>query len=363
MKKIILGISLLLAASIVLAQGNEAKISFKATTHNYGNIKEDDGIAYHEFEFTNSGTSPLIIQRITSSCGCATPEWPKEPIAPNGNGKIKVGYNPRNVNGQFSKTISVYSNANPNVVVLQISGRVEPHVKTLDEIYKISLGDLYFERNHAALGRMFIGKMATDTLKFINKGAEPVKASVKVDNMKYLSVNITPQIVKPNEFGKIIISYDPKKREDWGFVVDRFVLYVNDTPLNNTPITVTGSIEEDFSSASPEELEKAPEVGFNTTVYNFESKIEGEPVEFEFIIRNNGKSDLIIRKVKASCGCTTVEPSKKILKPGESSTILAKFKTNGYSGQQSKSITVITNDPKKSTSILRLSGNILKKQQ
>ncbi|MGE0078540.1 MAG: DUF1573 domain-containing protein [Bacteroidales bacterium] len=362
MKKFTLSTLLFFAICIAQAQSN-AKITFPTVKYNYGTIKEDDGVAYHEFEFNNTGTTPLIIQRVSSSCGCTTPEWPKEPIAPNKSGKIKVGYNPKQVNGPFSKTISVYSNAEPNVIVLQISGMVEPHVKTVEEIYRISIGDLRFERNHFALGRLFLNKVVTDTLKFINKGTAPVKVTTNVDQMKFLLVNITPKEVKPDEFGTIVLTYDPKKREDWGFVVDRFVLNVNDQPFANTPITITGSIEDDYSNMTPEQLESAPQVNFNTTVYNFESKVEGEPVEFEFIVRNTGKSDLIIRKVKASCGCTTVEPAKKVLKAGESTTILARFRTNGYSGQQSKSITVITNDPKKSTTVLRLSGNILKKPQ
>lgn len=363
MKRIILSAMLLFAVSVVSAQQDGAKIAFKNTQYNYGSIKEDDGIAYYEFEFSNNGTSPLIIQRVSSSCGCTTPEWPKEPIAPNKSGKIKVGYNPKSVNGPFAKTISVYTNGEPNVVVLQIKGDVTPHVKTVDEIYKISVGDLRFERNHFALGRMFINKPVSDTLVFINKGSDPVKVSTNVNNLKYLSIKIVPETVKPNEFGKIILSYDPKLKDDWGFVVDRFVLLLNDQPQNNTPVTITGSIEEDYSGISQKELENAPQVEYNTTLYDFGSKNEGEPVEFEFVVKNSGKSDLIIRKVKASCGCTTAEPTKKVLKPEESSTIKAMFRTNGYSGQQSKSITVITNDPKKSTSVLRISGNVVKKQQ
>ncbi|MGD9977198.1 MAG: DUF1573 domain-containing protein [Bacteroidales bacterium] len=362
MRRIILSTALLFFALVLFAQ-NEAKISFKTDKYNYGTIKEDDGEAFHEFEFTNAGSSPLIIQRVSSSCGCTTPEWSKEPIAPGKGGKIKVGYNPKGRPGPFSKTISVYSNSAQNVVVLQISGEVAGHVKTLDEIYRIPVGDLYFERNHFALGRLFLNSSVSDTLKFINRGNSPAKVTAITKGMDYLTVKIEPQTVKPNDFGKIVLNYDPKSRNDWGFVVDRFVLAVNDQPINNTPVTITGSIEEDYSGLTAEQLENAPVADFNTTVYNFESKNEGEPVEFDFVIRNNGKSDLIIRKVKASCGCTTVEPSKKVLKPGESSPINATFRTNGYSGQQSKSITVITNDPKKPTVVLRLSGNIIKKQQ
>ncbi len=362
MKNAIITTAITLCAFVVLGQQTSAVMNFKETKHNYGKINEDDGIAYHEFEFINTGNTPLIIQRVSSTCGCTTPQWTKEPVAPSKSGKIRVGYNPKGVKGAFQKSISVYSNATPNVVVLQINGEVNPHVKTLDEIYRIPIGDLFFERNHSALGRLFINKVVTDTLTFINKGATPANVKVNVAAYKHLNVKIAPQTVKPNEFGKIIISYDPKLRNDWGFVADRISLDINGTIQSRTPITITASIEEDFSSLSPKDYENAPQVEFNTTLHNFGTVTEGEPAVFEFVISNKGKSDLIIRKVKASCGCTTVEPSKKVLKPGESSTLKASFRTNGYSGQQSKSITVITNDPKRATSILRLSGTITKKQ-
>lgn len=361
MKKVLLTTCLLAFAAFSIAQQNGATITFKEYNFNYGTINEDDGIASHEFDFTNTGTSPLIIQRVATSCGCTTPDWSKEPIAPGKNGKIIVAYNPKSRPGPFSKTITVYSNSSQNAIVLQISGEVKPHVKTIDEAYQIPIGDIRFEKNHLPFGRMFINKTYTDTLKFLNVSENPVKVTPNIQNMDFMSVSIVPQTVKPKEIGNVIITYNPEKRNDWGFVVDRFFISINNQPFNYSPIAVSGSIEEDYASYTQKQLEDAPIVDFNTTTYNFGSKNEGDPVEYEFIIKNTGKSDLIIRKVKASCGCTTVEPKQKVLRPGDSSTIKAMFRTNGYSGQQNKSITVITNDPKNSTTILRLSGSVVKK--
>lgn len=352
----------MLLIGIVDAQSQVARIYFKDSNHDYGVIKEDDGVAYYEFQFSNTGSTPLIIQRVETSCGCTTPDWPKEPIAPGKNGRIKVGYNPSGRPGAFSKTITVYSNAETPTVILQIKGEVIPHVKTPDEIFNISIGGkLYFEKTHIPFSRLFPGKIYTDTLKFMNKSSEVVKVAANAGGLNFLTVRVEPQSIKPKQVGNIIVTYDPQKRNDWGFVMDRFMLSINDSLITNTPISVTGSIEEDYSALSASELEKAPRVEFNTTSYDFGEKAEGEPVEYNFTIKNTGKSDLLIRKVKASCGCTTVQPSKNILKPGESTEIKALFRTNGYSGRQSKSITVITNDPKSSTTVLRLSGNVVKK--
>ncbi|HPD95092.1 MAG: DUF1573 domain-containing protein [Bacteroidales bacterium] len=351
----------ILGSGIAMAQDGKSGITFKSTLYDYGTLKEDDGVAYHDFTFTNTGNSPLIIQRVTSSCGCTTPDWPKEPIAPGKTSEIKVGYNPHGRPGPFTKTITVFSNSETPSLVLQIKGNVAPHVKTIDEIYRIPVGDnLRFEKNHIPFRRMFLGSTYTDTLKFMNSSTETVKVAVNASGMDFLKINVVPESVKPKEFGNIIVTYIPDKRNDWGFLVDRFVLVVNGQPINNAPLSVSGSIEEDFSKLTQKELDSAPKISVDNAVYDFGDHPDNENVNHNFVIKNEGKSDLIIRKIKASCGCTTVTPDKEILKPGETTNIQASFRTSGYSGRQSKIITIITNDPKNSTLILRLTGNVVK---
>ena len=101
------------------------KIEFKEETINYGEVEKgkDDGIRI--FEFTNTGDAPLIITNAKSSCGCTVPEWPKEPIAPNSKGQIKVQYNMNP--GPISKTITIESNATnkpSGMIPLRIKGMV-----------------------------------------------------------------------------------------------------------------------------------------------------------------------------------------------------------------------------------------------
>lgn len=359
MKKIFVSLLAFGLMTSVNAQNAAPKISFKTSTYDYGKIKEESGVAYYSFEFTNTGNAPLIIQRVATSCGCTTPEWPKEPIAPGKGGSIKVGYNPAGRPGPFAKTATVYSNAETPTVILQIKGEVIPRVKTVDEIYVTPMGDeLKFDKIHFALGRIFLGKTYTDTLKFINKSASPVTVKANTQGLNFLQVTVVPEVVKPNQFGAVVLTYNPDKREEWGFVVDRFTLSVNDKALNSSPLTITASIEEDFSKLTQKDLENAPRAEFNTLQYDFGTVKSGDPVQYAFVVKNSGESDLIIRKIKASCGCTTATPSKSVLKPGESTEISASFRTAGYSGRQGKTITVITNDPKNPTIILRLTGNV-----
>ncbi|MBR7068732.1 MAG: DUF1573 domain-containing protein [Bacteroidales bacterium] len=339
-------------------------IDFKNTKHDYGKINEDDGVAYHQFEFKNNGDAPLIIKKVESSCGCTTPEWPKNPVAPGQTGTIKVGFNPTGRPNKFSKSITVHSNAKTPTVVLQIAGFVNPHVKTVDEIYRQQIGDLRFKQTHLSLGKATLGTLRTDTLKFLNKGMMEARVEVNfAKNQQFINFKVQPEAVKPNEFGLIIVEYDPDKRNDWGFVHDRFWLTINGTRAQNQ-ISISANIEEDFSKLTPAQQSNAPVAEFKSTTYDFGNEhAEGKLVEHEFQLTNKGKSDLIIRKLKPSCGCTTVNPDKMVLKPGERTQIKAQLRTNGYSGRQSKSITVITNDPKQPSITLRITGSVVKNNE
>jgi hypothetical protein len=101
-----------------------AGIQFETTDHNFGTIPEK-GDGSFTFVFKNTGKEPLILKNVRSSCGCTVPEWPKEPIKRGNKGTIKVSYNTR-ITGSFSKSITVYSNAEGDPVVLHIQGKVEP---------------------------------------------------------------------------------------------------------------------------------------------------------------------------------------------------------------------------------------------
>lgn len=79
-------------------------------THDFGTLKEGP-VAEYTFVFKNVGKEPLIIQNASASCGCTTPEWPKEPILPNKKGKIVVRYNTQGRVGPFNKTVFITSNA------------------------------------------------------------------------------------------------------------------------------------------------------------------------------------------------------------------------------------------------------------
>lgn len=123
MKKIAVFLFIGLLAWGVSAQQNVAKIEFKTETVDYGEIERgSDGVRV--FEFTNTGTAPLIISKVSSSCGCTIPKKPEEPILPGETGEIQVKYD-TNRPGPIRKAITVISNADTPTKILKIKGNVK----------------------------------------------------------------------------------------------------------------------------------------------------------------------------------------------------------------------------------------------
>jgi hypothetical protein len=112
-------------ASTPAAPASNSEISFDTESHDFGVI-EYAGNGTYEFKFKNTGKEPLIISDAKGSCGCTVPTYPKNvPIKPGQTEVIKVTYDTKRA-GNFTKTVTVTSNAKTPTKVLTIKGKVEP---------------------------------------------------------------------------------------------------------------------------------------------------------------------------------------------------------------------------------------------
>ena len=83
-------------------------LQFKEVEYDFGAVPQGKPV-YHVFELKNTGSKAITLNDVHASCGCTTPEWSKDPIAPGATAKIKVGFNAAS-EGAFEKFISVQYN-------------------------------------------------------------------------------------------------------------------------------------------------------------------------------------------------------------------------------------------------------------
>ena len=89
---------------------NGHKISFVEEKFEFGDIVQGT-VVEHVFEFTNTGTAPLILQDVRTTCGCTVPVWPREPIPAGEKSKLTVKFNSTGKVGVQNKVITILSNA------------------------------------------------------------------------------------------------------------------------------------------------------------------------------------------------------------------------------------------------------------
>ncbi len=134
MKTALITAILLLPFGFSMAQGLEleeepkqqtgvAVMTFDSPSHDFGDITAGTKVS-HTFKFTNTGTAPLVISRVQTTCGCTVPTWPSQPIPPGEKAEIAATFNSQGKMGVQNKVITIHSNASEPVFRLTLKSNV-----------------------------------------------------------------------------------------------------------------------------------------------------------------------------------------------------------------------------------------------
>lgn len=352
MKKISLTLFALLIAVFAFAQ---PKIKFDQTTYDFGQIHEEGGKVTARFNFTNIGTEDLLLQSVRPGCGCTAANYTKTAIAPGQQGFIDATYNPAGRPGSFNKNIKVTTNEpemnveKPAPHMLFIKGAVTPKPKTAFERdgYNIGKGMVRFKTNTQKLD-LLSSESHNDTFLVKNFWDKDVNITLKKSGyISEVSRTFGPSI-KAGEEGSIVIKYDASKRNDFGTLKDIVVFNTNDSIEQDKEIYYQINIKEDFSKLSKGQLKKAPVANFDKTFLDFGNVKIGTTATQVIKVSNDGKSDLIIRKIDPTHASVSVKCEKTVLKKGESTDITFVYDAKRKKGKQTSAIFIITNDPNNS---------------
>ncbi|MCF8260592.1 MAG: DUF1573 domain-containing protein [Melioribacteraceae bacterium] len=162
------------------------------------------------------------------------------------------------------------------------------------------------------------------------------------------------KLLAPGEKTKIKVSFNSSGRKG----TQRKYVYVS----SNDP--KTPELRLNFTTnVLPKEFVvdgevKLPELKLVQSKVDFGDVVEGDIVDTEIELINNGEFDLKISDVKTSCGCTAALLSSEKLSPGEKGTLKIELDTNDRVGKMTRTITLFTNDPKNSRAVITVFANI-----
>lgn len=237
MKTLSLLAGLLLLTIFTVSAQNETKpqalpeIKFDETSHDFGEIIEG-GPAVFSFTFTNTGTAPLLIKSAKPSCGCTTPDWTKEPVAPGKTGFVKASFNSMGYAGRnFSKTITVTTNipdgsGQDKIVILFISGKVQAKQVEIPQ-YPVKLSLLNYN-----FGPVKQGKTVKFTVKIINDGDSALVLKQVISSNPKIITKFSPAAVKKGGSIQVEFSFNTKGIEPKRLT--EVITFVTNVPVNNT---------------------------------------------------------------------------------------------------------------------------------
>ena len=95
------------------------------------------------------------------------------------------------------------------------------------------------------------------------------------------------------------------------------------------------------------DLSNAPRIEVDTTHFDTGIIANTTPTTLQMPVYNRGKSDLVIAKVKTSCGCTKGEMKQTTIPPGEQSPLMITVDPMKIGGgfETTKTLTIESNDP------------------
>lgn len=110
------------------AQGYDDKeampvITFDSDLHDFGRLSAGESVSY-SFHFRNTGKSDLVISGASATCGCTVADYPKQRIAPGGEGYVTVTFKSAGKSGQQFQEVTVVTNAQPSIAKLKIMAQV-----------------------------------------------------------------------------------------------------------------------------------------------------------------------------------------------------------------------------------------------
>lgn len=344
----------ILFAAVAVAKANPA-IQWINPDYDFGAIAEADGVASGQFEFVNTGDSPVSIVSVRTSCGCTTVDLPVDEINPGDTAVIAVQYDPTGRPGKFEKKITVNFSDDLPRASLRVHGVVIGTAKTLQNRYPIDAGVMRLHSTIIPFGDVKKSAAKSDFVEIYNASLDTISPQWS-SIPEYISIAPMESTIPPGHQAVYNVMFSGYRCRQYGMIIDS--LYVTATPVA-TPvkIDVIGTINEDFSKLTADDIAKAPIISIESERIDFGTFDPTKVIKKTFEIKNKGQNPLILRRVHTIDKGIAVSVDKEKIKKGKTAKVTITVNPEALeSGILNSRITIISNDPENSNITIRAVG-------
>lgn len=345
------------------AQLSVKDIVFEQELIDFGTINERDGKLNVRFPFVNNGSFDLVIQNIEVACGCTQPRAYVKRIAPGDSGVIEAEFNPKGILGNITKWIHVKANFKDGpykelkfkAEILGANGR--PETKS-NQYYRGQFGYLLPMQSKLSFGQLNRGENLIDSIEFKNDGYRD-HTVLSVEGLPpYLQVVNLPLKVEQNGSRYLHFVLNTELMDTVGPIKGSFHLNTDDQFFAKKELSYGLELVQDFSGLSRKARKRAPQLVLDQKTIDMGEMKSGAVSIRKLEISNEGRSDLKILRMDTDCSCAVLNKLPKSLKPGESAAVEVRFDSLFKQGLQRKGITLYTNDPENSKTIITVAAMV-----
>lgn len=298
------------------------------------------------FTVTNSGTKPLVINSVETSCGCTKAAWTKAPIKAGKSGEVSVAYS-ADMLGHFDKRLAVRTNAGSRPVLLSIKGVVSADAPEYTGGYPYQMGNLRINADELLFDDVSLGDQPQLSIEVFNGGSENYRPTL-MHLPDYLAAKAEPEQLGPGKGGKITVTLDSRKLRGMGLTQTSVYLsrFPGDKVSKDTEIGVSAVLLPSFGSLTDAQLETAPAIRLSTSRLDLGSPGKKSKAKGSITITNAGKSTLNIKSLQVFNSALNVDVKREIA-PGESARLnIAVIMRYLKRSRRPLRMLMITNDPK-----------------
>lgn len=312
--------ALLMGVGGLLAQDNLRFIDPSLAAHNFGIIAEERGKVQHTFVLRNESQKPFVITRVAVDCGCTTPQWEQDAIAPGAETRVSVTFDPLGRPGTFVKYIRVYNNLTAAPIELSIKGNVSMagSTHTTDALYRQSIGGVQVSNSELHFPIVVAGAEYVSRFVVNNPTQEPVEVFL-MGVPAYLTVSKEHFVLQPQEPEEIFVTTRVSDETPKGLLKE----FIQVKVLSRSGEESIGGILSIVPSVPRfEEGKLYGRASLETYIKLKESDVNNaQRISGEIPIENEGEGTLDLFSVTSEDAALTVTEYTPSIAPGERGSI------------------------------------------
>ena len=331
---------------VVLSATAQARFTSNTELINLGQIewKHPKTVRY---VITNTGDKPLVLSEVEPDCECSKVQWTQTPIAPGEKGEVAVTFDAQLL-GRFQKSVAVMTNAEPYLVYLRLAGEVVAEIKDFTLTHPYQIGQIRMDQNSLEFPDVYRGEAPQLTLGVVNLSDRPYEP-VLMHLPSYLESTCKPTVLQQGEKGVMTITLNSDRLADLGLTQSSVYVarFQGDKVSDENELPVSAILLPDFSSLSPEALERAPLIHLSAEELDMRLLLsKKQKAKQDIVVTNNGRSPLEISKLQVFHPAVGVALKKQLLQPGESTRLRVTVdRRNINKSRRPLRLLMITNDP------------------